>query len=313
MRHGAAPSTILVPLDGSWRSETALVPAVPLARRTGARLVLLSTQWSASDLGTTRHYLEGRRAELGERPGGPCEIEAVLDRDAATAIVAAASEPGTLVCMATHGHGGVIRGVLGSVAEAVVRAGAAPVVLVGPDLDPGWQLPDAPEIVVALDGSLVAQEALPAAAALARVLDARIRVVHVPRPSDIINLTGFVEPGIDMLEQVTAELRAEGLDASYDVIDGFDPAIVLAEIAASDRAAFVVAATHGRTGLARVTLGSVVQRVVRRARCPVLVVRPAALAAGGATTEEQEEQHARRGWRRSRGRPQPSRSAAAQG
>jgi nucleotide-binding universal stress UspA family protein len=314
MRHGAPLTTVLVPLDGSWRSEAALVPAVPIARRTGARLVLLSTQWSASDLGTTRNYLEGRRAGLFDLGfDGECGIEAVVERDAATAIVAAAAAPGTLVCMATHGHGGVIRGVLGSVAEAVVRGAVAPVVLVGPSLDPQWRLaamPDALEIVVALDGSPTAREAIPAAVSLARAIDGGVRVVHVPHPDGL---------PVEDLGEVLATFAAAGIDASVEFVDGFDPAGALAEVAAQGRVAFLVAATHGRTGLARVTLGSVVQRLVRRAPCPVVVVRPTVLTEMqlsvdgqvGATTEEGA--HARRGWRRDRGRPQPSRSAAPQG
>ena len=314
MRYGAPLTTVLVPLDGSWRSEAALVPAVPIALRTGARLVLLSTQWSASDLGTTRNYLEGRRAGLFDMGfDGQCGIEAVVERDAATAIVAAAAVPGTLVCMATHGHGGVIRGVLGSVAEAVVRTSAAPVVLVGPSLDPHWRLtpmPAAPEIVVALDGSPTAREAIPAAVSLARAIDANVRLVHVPHPDQL---------AVDEWGPVLATFAEAGIDASVEFVDGFDPAAALADVAAQGRVAFLVAATHGRTGLARVTLGSVVQRLVRRAPCPVFVVRPTVLTevprSGdgqvGATTEEAA--HARRGWRRDRGRPQPSRSAAPQG
>jgi len=311
MRYGAPPTTVLVPLDGSWRSEAALVPAVPLALRTGARLVLLSAQWSATDLGTTRTYLEGRRAALFDLGfDGQCGIEAVLERDAATAISAAASAPGTLVCMATHGHGGVIRGVLGSVAEAVVRAGDARVLLVGPSLDPKWRLPElptTPEIVLALDGSATSRAAIPAAISLARAIAATVRVVYVPHPEDA--------PDAD-LPQVVATFAGEGVDATFERVDGFDPAAAITDFAAAHRTSFLVAATHGRTGLTRVTLGSVVQRMVRRASCPVFVVRPVVLTAGrpddevgGAGATGEEATHARRGWRRDRGRPQPSRSA----
>jgi nucleotide-binding universal stress UspA family protein len=311
MKYGAPPTMVLVPLDGSWRSEVALVPAVPLALRTGARLELLSAQWSATDLGTTRTYLEGRRAALFDLGfDGQCGIEAVLERDAATAISAAASASGALVCMATHGHGGVIRGVLGSVAEAVVRAGDAPVLLVGPSLDPKWRIPGpptTPEIVLALDGSPTAREAIPATISLARAIAATVRVVHVPHPEDA--------PDVD-LPQVVATFAGEGVDATFTPVEGFDPAAVIADVAAEHRAAFVVAATHGRTGLARVTLGSVVQRMVRRSPCPVFVVRPVVLTTarpddqvGGAGATGEEATHVRRGWRRDRGRPQPSRSA----
>jgi nucleotide-binding universal stress UspA family protein len=312
MRYGAPPTTVLVPLDGSWRSESALVPAIPLARRTGAHLALLSTQWPASDLSTTRTYLEGRRAGLFDDGfDGVCSADAVAGRDAADVIVAAADAPGTLVCMATHGHGGVIRGVLGSVSEAVIRASAAPVVLVGPALDNQWEI-QTPTVVVALDGSPTAREAVPAGMSLARAVGASVHIVHVHRPDDV---------PVDDWQLVVASFAEAGIGATFEIVEGFDAATAVAEAAARYRATFVVAATHGRTGLARVTMGSVVQRIVRRSPCPVLVVRPTVLTAAPADAEDaavtrdpgEEGGHARRGWRRDRGRPQPSRSAAPQG
>ncbi len=299
--------------------------------RTGARLVLMTTQWSASEFSTSEHYLETRRAELraGKVAGMAidCDIEVVLDRDAQQAIVAAADEPGTMICMATHGHGGVVRGVLGSVSEAVVRAGVAPVLLVGPDLDHQWVLPDVPELLVALDGSHTAREAVPAAIGLAGAVGGRLRLVHVPSPGDVDDAdpTG---PGATMLGQAQAMCSDAGIDTAAEVRDGFDPANVIAEDASRRNCAFVVAATHGRTGLARVTLGSVVQRIVRHSTCPVLVVRPLVLGAEGNDDEpvadgsrhgwrdrgtRKEARDARGGWRRGRGRSQPSRSAASQG
>jgi nucleotide-binding universal stress UspA family protein len=330
MRDGAPPRRLLLPLDGSWRSESALLPAVPLATRAGARLVLMTTQWSVSELSTSEHYLEERREDLrAGKVGGvaiDCDIEIVLDRDAQAAIIAAADEPGTMICMATHGHGGVVRGVLGSVSEAVVRSGVAPVLLVGPDLDRQWTLPDAPELLVALDGSHTAREAVPAAIALSGAVGGRLRLVHVPPPGDLDDADP-AGTAATMLERVQATCRDAGIDTAAEVRDGFDPAKVIAEAASRRNSAFVVAATHGRTGLARVTLGSVVQRIVRHSACPVLVVRPLVLGAetgddesgadgsrhGRGSGTGKEARDARGGWRRGRGRSQPSRSAASQG
>jgi nucleotide-binding universal stress UspA family protein len=321
MRHGEPPRSILVPLDGSWRSESALVPAVPLARRIGARIVLLTTQWSASETATSRRYLETRRAELrngivGGTAFTNCDLDLAVDRDARHAIIAAAADAGTLVCMATHGHGGVVRGVLGSVSEQVVRAGVAPVLLTGPDLDSHWVLPDVPEVVVALDGSHTAREALPAALSLTHAIGGTLRLVHVP-VAVVPDEDTCSENGVAMLQQVREWCDAQGVSTIAEVLDGFDPAAVLVDDAERRCPAFLVAATHGRSGLARITMGSVVQRIVRRARCPVLVVRPTILAAGDVGRDgarEREEVHdARRSWRRDRGRSQSRRSAAAQG
>jgi nucleotide-binding universal stress UspA family protein len=278
---------------------------------------LLSANRSAAELGITRVYLERRRAGLFDDGfDGTCSVDAVVEREAADAIVAASGAPGTLVCMATHGRGGVIRGVLGSVSEAVVRTGAAPVVLVGPALDQRWQVPAesgaGATVVVALDGSSTAREAVPAGLSLARAVGASVRIVHVARSDDA---------PVEDWERVVATFVEGGVDTTFEVLDGFDPAAAIADAAKRHAATFVVAATHGRTGLARVTMGSVVQRIVRRSPCPVLVVRPLVLTtatrgegeAGGAGDAGEEVGHARRSWRRDRGRPQPSRSAAPQG
>jgi nucleotide-binding universal stress UspA family protein len=330
MRHGEPPGSILVPLDGSWRSESALVPAAPLAQRIGARLGLLTAQWSAAETVTAQHYLDARRAELRGRAAGgvagpACDTEVVVDRDVPHAIVAAADVPGMLVCMATHGHGGVLRGVLGSVSEEVVRAGVAPVLLVGPALDPGWELPDAPEVFVALDGSATAREALPTAMSLAAAIGGTLDLVYVPAPPTEAVDIALPDPCVAMLEEVLASCAAAGVPAVAEVLDGRDPAAVIAEHAARRRASFVVAATHGRTGLARITMGSVVQRLVRQASCPVVVVRPRVLGADelvlpgsarrfGDRHQGGEEMHdARPSWRRDRDRSQSNRSTSAQG
>ena len=129
--------TVLVPLDGSERAEQALPPAVQLAERMDADLVLMTTAWEGKSIETVRRYLDVHIALL-ERDVEPL---VVLDREAPDAILFAAREPGTLVCMTTHGRGGVVSAVLGSVAEAVVRGASGPVVLMGPGMKSDWVLP----------------------------------------------------------------------------------------------------------------------------------------------------------------------------
>lgn len=67
--------------------------------------------------------------------------------------------------------------------------------------------------------------------------------------------------------------------ASTDMLTEFgDPAHVIAEAARREAVDVVVMATHGRTGLERLTMGSVATRVLQRAPSPVMLVRPAALS-----------------------------------
>ena len=126
---------ILVALDGSARAEGALARAAALASGLGSELLLLSVLERASDDAAdspTRRYLEEQRAQL-ERDGIAARVRTVVDGHAGDAIVRVADEEQVaLICLGTHGLGGLRRLVLGSVADHVVQRAAAPVLLVRP-------------------------------------------------------------------------------------------------------------------------------------------------------------------------------------
>jgi nucleotide-binding universal stress UspA family protein len=177
--------------------------------------------------------------------------------------------------MTTRGRGVVRETLLGSVAEDVVRTSVAPVLLVGPNVSAGWRLGDDPLILAGLDGSTPSLAAAHAAGELARGIDARVRVVEVLRPSDVVTVGEFPGGDLAMLEEVAAELGRGGVTADYRMVDGYDAAETLARLATEDRATAISVASHGRSGLARVVLGSVAVRTIRQAPCPVLVTGPA--------------------------------------
>ena len=74
------------------------------------------------------------------------------------------------------------------------------------------------------------------------------------------------------LEARTADLQGHGIKGSWRATAGV-PFEEIVNIAAEERADMIVIGTHGRTGLNRVLLGSVAERVIRLAPCPVLTVR----------------------------------------
>ena len=144
--------------------------------------------------------------------------------------------------------------------------------------------------VVPYDFSSHAAAALGAATRLAKRLGADVHLVHViPMPSYayIYAADGAAMdlPAIDMdrvradsraaLEKVAAALTSEGLggDIQTHVGDGVGIADVICETAESLGADLIVMGTHGRTGLAHTFLGSVAERTLRMAPCPVLTVR----------------------------------------
>jgi nucleotide-binding universal stress UspA family protein len=270
-------ATVYVPLDGSERAESALAPAVSLASRAGAELVLFSALWPDASVGTVRNYLSARVAFL-EHPARPWLI---LDREPADAILTVSAEPHALVCMSTRGRGAIREALLGSIGEEVVRASVAPVLLVGPEMRADWELGEAPLVLAGLDGSRPSLAAAQAAGDLATSVKARVRAIEVLRPSDVVTVGEFPGGDIEMLKQVVADLAQRGLEADYKLVDGFDAADTLTKLAAAEHAAVIAVASHGRTGFARVALGSIAMRTIRQAPCPVLVSGPAVHHHGG--------------------------------
>ena len=263
--------TVYVPLDGSERAESALTPAVALAECAGAELVLLSAAWPDASADTVNNYLSARAAFLGR----PARASLVLDRDPADTIRMVAAEAGSLVCMATRGRGAIREALLGSVGEEVVRTSVAPVLLVGPGVPADWELGEHPLVLAGLDGSEPSRAAAQAAGDLATSLGARVRVVEVLRPSDVVAVGTVPGGDPEVLEAVVETLTHRGVAADYELVDGYDAADTLAKMAATQHAAVIAVASHGRTGVSRAALGSVSMRTVRHAPCPILVSGPA--------------------------------------
>lgn len=125
---------ILVPLDGSSESELALVHAESIARAFDSEILLLrafAREASASDKRAAREYIDDLVNGMTDR--GLSVLSRVEERDATTLIFECLDEGSAdLVCMTSHGRGGVKRFVLGSVADEVMRQSSVPVLIVCP-------------------------------------------------------------------------------------------------------------------------------------------------------------------------------------
>jgi nucleotide-binding universal stress UspA family protein len=205
------------------------------------------------------------------------ETEVVAAADPATAIAGFAREtPGSTVIMSTHGRGGLARAALGSVADGVVRTGDVPLLLVGPTNRTDTWLHEPAEVVVCIDDSEMSHGVIGPAVEVALDLHADITVVRVLEP--ILALvpapvpSAPEEPELPALESVAKEIANRGVPASYALLRPDNPANAIVRFATEEPATACIAlATRARRGLAGVMLGSVAQRVVHRAPCPVLV------------------------------------------
>jgi nucleotide-binding universal stress UspA family protein len=132
-------------------------------------------------------------------------------------------------------------------------------------------------IVLALDGSKGSDKAIPIATELAREYGARIVIAHVEQ--DVVGKGGgpiiATEDEIQSaIRKRAQELSAEGLETTVVVRNLMlgGPAHVIAEIADEANADLIVAGSHGHTAVGGFLLGSVTQRLLSVASCPVLVV-----------------------------------------
>lgn len=280
------PKTIIVPLDGSEFAERALAPAAALAERTGADVVLMTSQMGGVVVEPKR-YLTETAAKAGI-PGA--KVAVITDHFAATGlrtVVADLADP--IVCMSTHGHSGVIQALLGSTAEDAIRLLHVPMLLIGPNVELSLAT-RLDNVVVCTDGTQTSNAIVPEVSDWIRALHLRAWVVQVLDPEARFALEEAGEQEAIEFGAVHALaeslLSRDGAGINWDVLHRDDAPDAIVDYVRDVRASLVAMATHGRTGLARVALGSVTAAVVHDAPCPVLVVRPDGLSGGDEPTEE---------------------------
>jgi len=183
-----------------------------------------------------------------------------------------------LVVIGTHGRTGLSRILIGSVAEQVVRHAPCSVLAVHSD---GESRPFT-HVLCPVDFSDHARQALDAAAGLARPGGAGISLLHVIE-APVAYSGELPDPELrreldrrssELLDAWAAELRGKvPVPVTTLCRVGWAGAEILAALDRDPTIDLVVMGSHGRTGIPRVVLGSVAEKVVRHARCPVLVAR----------------------------------------
>lgn len=123
----------IVPLDGSAFAESAIEPAVGLADDVGAAVLLMRGVEAHTLESDALDYLQSVDARLADQYPDLTVLTEVRTGNPAQTIEDAFRQNGaSLVFMATHGHGGIVRSITGSVAGEVIKDGCAPVVLIRP-------------------------------------------------------------------------------------------------------------------------------------------------------------------------------------
>jgi nucleotide-binding universal stress UspA family protein len=306
--------TVLVPLDFTSESRAILPEAIRLAGSSGEIVLFTSvnmydaevnldlyrrsgehTRSTPTDI--ARSFLEKETRELRRRVVR-VRIEPSLDADPVDGVLCAvrAHHVDAVAC-ATHGRSPFGRLLAGSVVWPLVRRCPVPLLLLHPPADGASSpLSIEPEtesspgrILVPLDDSRVSERALPFAAELAQERHATIYLVHVlPHPlSPHLNysLERAIQKASDYLDDVAAALSVQTKTA---VLLG-DTVRRLRGSVRHWNITTVVMTSHGRTGLARVVLGSVADNMIHELHCPTIVIPPAALTEIAASTRARPE------------------------
>jgi nucleotide-binding universal stress UspA family protein len=182
-----------------------------------------------------------------------------------------------LIVMGTHGRTGVTRFLLGSVAEKVVRHAPCSVLVARPHGEPApFQ-----HLLVPLDFSESSRLALDRAGDLASRTGARVTLLHVievpaiyrgqPPASFVHDIDTRASAQLDEWANLVEQKTRTRVDRL--VRTGAAAAQSLALVAEDPTIDLVVVGSHGRTGMKRILLGSVAEKLVRHAGLPVLVVR----------------------------------------
>jgi nucleotide-binding universal stress UspA family protein len=288
--------TIVLPLDGSEPSESAIPYAAALAELTSAPIVVIhvleemhpvfdarrgEVVWISPDQSRVELEAPELLAEpIGRLRNDGLTVRAVFRLGDPDAEILAEVErwPAPLIVMASHGRGRLERLLLGSVADRVVREAPAPVLVV-PAASPSEQPVRVRfrTLLVPLDGSPLAEHALPAGMELARLARAGLTLVRVVDTHK--GLAGGDEPE-QFEREAEAYLRqkAETLAGPpertilWQVLSG-EPGEQLRRFITARQPDLVVMVTRGRGGLGRWLLGSVAEDLLTSRAAPLLLLR----------------------------------------
>lgn len=291
---------IMIPVDGSHFSELALPLAIRIAKRSNARLHIVRVH--VTSVVTAESVITGNYDEL-VRDWERDALRVAQERTAAAAVNATAelldgpivdalqrymqAAQIDLVVMTTHGRSGIKRAVMGSVAEQCVRKTEVPILLLRPRAEDDAEVPthfdDITRILVPLDGSEESEAVLPHAIELAILADAEIILTRAAiAPFDIA-----VTIGTEALKDYTGRMRVQaeeylarvmrtlpaGVKVSYSTLTADRAPDAILASAEQGNADLIAMATHGRSGWARIAVGSVAETVLHRATTPILLIK----------------------------------------
>lgn len=185
------------------------------------------------------------------------------------------------IVMGTHGRRGARRLLMGSVTEEVIRRAPCPVLTMRAGKK-AWPLPRVDRILVPVDFSQASRQIIGVASRMAEHYGASVNLLHVvdlefypyygfgsdPFPSVEKDM---LEASEEKLAALATELQGAGIITTWDTVRGHAAATIRREAGERD-VDLIVIGSHGRSGMDRALVGSVSEKILRSAHCPVMVV-----------------------------------------
>ena len=275
-----ATRTVLVPLDGSKIAENAIPLAGVLARVFDCDVRFIEVAPDHTPAAERAHaaqifqdYALGRAEHFGI-PAGRASADLLFGDASSVILDETKRDDSVALALATHGRGGFRATLFGSVADRVIRGAQIPVLVLPGVGGPHTQID---KVLVTLDGSATARQALAPARAIAAATHAEVvllRAFSIVPPAAV----GYVyyPPEIpdaiidEARSYVTAQAR-EGEQAL--AVQGEAGAVICSVINDLD-VDLVVMSKTGKRLAARVAIGSITDRVLHTAHRPTLVIPP---------------------------------------
>jgi nucleotide-binding universal stress UspA family protein len=183
------------------------------------------------------------------------------------------AENSDLIVMGRKGTAGLQRTLVGSVTARVIGHSQRDVLVVPNDTSIGWK-----SILFATDGSKFSEAATDKAIDFAKSYGSELDVITVVDVTEEFMarapgaLEDLVKKAKSMVEDVKKKADSKGIKAESIVREG-DAYKAIINIAKKQKVNAIIMGSHGRTGLKRLLMGSVTERVIGHAPCPVLVVK----------------------------------------
>ncbi|HEV8633814.1 MAG TPA: universal stress protein [Chloroflexota bacterium] len=286
---------VLVPLDGAARSTSALPFAEAIARGAGAKLVLAAVLETDAppDRGAVADAVRPVADEAGRAldglarsvraRGGAVDTRVYRGAVAPTLVAAVRDLRPGLTVMSTGCRSGPGRWLSRGVADRVLRATEAPVLLVPAKARRARPADGPRRVLVALDGSDYAVRALRLASAFAGALDADLtllRVIETPDGSFGGDPRRELDAARAYLEDLAARIEPLPHAGTHRVVEVAtevgEPAAAIVRVARETGARAIAMAAHLHQDLGHLVRGGVSTRTLRLADVPVLLVPPAA-------------------------------------